>query len=365
MAKKNYKNTKEQGDELEDLVADLYKQNKDFNIEKRKQFPVILHEGQDKRNREVDIYISFNKSGLKFERAIECKNYKNKVGVSKVDEFIGKLEDIGLEVRNSIFVTSNGFTKDAIQKAEKRGIKTYVFEDNTAKYISDSLYESVQTETYLLLRVDKVSWKSMCKENNPFIYDSEGNLRGMFQDIVWQLWRTGKLDESVGESKEYQIKDTASLFTYGGGKQFPILEANFTYSVLALVLQIEGNTTQHTLKDAKSGKNDKWNVNVKFNIPKGEIELKTYTSEEELAKAISNRKVRLDLGRYKLPRILSNFVYWPPSASTLQKINNLDPKNPHITHEEIEGRQINSAWEPVYPFYLEALSDMAEMLKNR
>ena len=57
---------------------------------------------------------------------VQCKAYKNKVGVAAIREFVGIRHEN--EVKGAIFVASNGFSDDAIATADKNNIILFTTE---------------------------------------------------------------------------------------------------------------------------------------------------------------------------------------------------------------------------------------------
>jgi hypothetical protein len=66
--------------------------------------------------RQIDVLVTGIVSGEKIEIAIECKKYSKKIGIGKVDEFAGKLEDIGVD--RGILYSFEGVTAPAFARAE-------------------------------------------------------------------------------------------------------------------------------------------------------------------------------------------------------------------------------------------------------
>jgi hypothetical protein len=87
---------KRKGSILEDVVALLH-DDPDVVVQKRVQLPTITH---PERTREVDVLITGMMLGRQMKMAIECKNYGTKIGVPKIDEFRGKLEEVGIPIWN-------------------------------------------------------------------------------------------------------------------------------------------------------------------------------------------------------------------------------------------------------------------------
>jgi hypothetical protein len=66
--------------------------------------------------RQIDVLVTGIVSGEKIEIAIECKKYAKKIGIGKVDEFAGKLEDIGVD--RGILYSFEGVTTPAFARAK-------------------------------------------------------------------------------------------------------------------------------------------------------------------------------------------------------------------------------------------------------
>jgi hypothetical protein len=67
-------------------------------------------------HRQVDVLVSGTIGGSRLKIAVECKLYKRRLGIGKVDEFVGKLLD--LKVQHGVLYCVSGFTDGAIKRAE-------------------------------------------------------------------------------------------------------------------------------------------------------------------------------------------------------------------------------------------------------
>lgn len=84
--------------------------------------------------------------------AIECKNLDVPVSVGNIDEFSGKLVDVGIPVQDGVYVSNErGYTRDAIDRAESLGIRALVFYGLNPEHLSERLHESLQSEIILTL----------------------------------------------------------------------------------------------------------------------------------------------------------------------------------------------------------------------
>jgi hypothetical protein len=66
-------------------------------------------------DRQVDVLIRGTISGQELQIAIECKRYARKLGIGAIDEFAGKLLDLGVE--RGVLFTTTGFTEPATLRA--------------------------------------------------------------------------------------------------------------------------------------------------------------------------------------------------------------------------------------------------------
>lgn len=85
------------------------------------------------RSRQIDIYVEQKVGDKTFKTIIDCKNYKTKVDIKKVESFISMVEDVGGDY--GILISENGFTKSANNRAFKNPknieLDIYNFEELT------------------------------------------------------------------------------------------------------------------------------------------------------------------------------------------------------------------------------------------
>ncbi len=72
------------------------------------------------RGRQFDVVIQFKKGMYEYTTAIECKNYSSPVPVEKVDAFITKCHDCGINY--GVLASSSGFQEGATNVAERHHI---------------------------------------------------------------------------------------------------------------------------------------------------------------------------------------------------------------------------------------------------
>lgn len=70
---------------------------------------------QSGRQRQVDVLVTGSVGGQQFTTAIECKRYMKPIGIGTVDEFAGKLADIGVD--RGVLYAFSGFGAGALRRA--------------------------------------------------------------------------------------------------------------------------------------------------------------------------------------------------------------------------------------------------------
>ena len=70
-------------------------------------------------NRQIDILVNQHICGYSIEIAIECKNWKKKLDVADVEQFVSKLND--LKITKGAMVSQKGYTKAAKRLANSHG----------------------------------------------------------------------------------------------------------------------------------------------------------------------------------------------------------------------------------------------------
>ena len=81
--------------------------------------------------REVDILVGYKYAGHEFSFMVECRDYSRPQTVEWIDSLIGKSKSLG--VNKVVAVSSKGFTKSAIKKAQNNGIETFMLEEANEK----------------------------------------------------------------------------------------------------------------------------------------------------------------------------------------------------------------------------------------
>ncbi|HSB10250.1 MAG TPA: restriction endonuclease, partial [Blastocatellia bacterium] len=101
-------------------ITAAFHDNPDVTIRLNAFLPVV---GGGRRRREIDVLVVGQLAGYTMRIAFECKNERSAVGVQKLDEFIGKLKDVGIPPQNGVYVSASGYTAGAIERAQKEGVR--------------------------------------------------------------------------------------------------------------------------------------------------------------------------------------------------------------------------------------------------
>lgn len=86
------------------------------------------------RKREIDILIVSEVNGYELKIAIECKDYKGKVSVEKVEAFNAKCQRIR-GINKKVMISSNGFQKDAVNAANECDIDLFELKDISGEVV--------------------------------------------------------------------------------------------------------------------------------------------------------------------------------------------------------------------------------------
>ncbi|HNB35651.1 MAG TPA: restriction endonuclease [Anaerolineales bacterium] len=349
--------TREKGDILENIVAEMH-QIPGVLVETKKRLYVT---NNNKRKREIDVLITSQTAGIPVRIGIECKNEEEKTGVGKIDEFIGKLKDVNLPTQLGIFVSKRGYTKDALDRANKEGIKTLIFED-LSKNLATTILNSFQSVIYLLpsitnihIRNDYATGEAVSAGELFFFHNKKGELCGSVLDLVWKKWISGKIPETIGDNTiKFKLPTGWKQFIHG--KEAKVKEIIVTLKTTGYGMAVPGTLTSYNLVNANDMTVHKTKVKVSFSPPKEKVLLVKLNSEDDLHNFEKETDPIIIRNRIKTPRIVFLSMYWPPSKSSLEKLVKIiwfsrKTKKPFdlqsIPLAEIEGDSLEKLWEPI------------------
>ena len=325
-------------------------------VERNVRLPVRRVQGLKARTREIDVLLSGRMAGVEIRIPIECKDYGAPVGVAKIGEFLDKLADVGLPPAPSVFVAAHGFTQDALDRAAEVGMVTRVLKEVTKASMASAIDGALQRVVYLLAMVDTITFQDHVAKHDDLqeafcFRDGEGRFCGTILDLVWRKWRAGEPPSQIGEH-QLALTVPEGWHRFVAGKEEPLLSLTVKVKVWGLVAHLPGTTKQHVLVDPATGTEERRHLSAVF---KGDsYAVRMVASEEELRQAAETAIVRITVGRFRLPRILMNFMYWPPSAKTWQKLSELAASmsveefvKVSLSLQEVEEAPLAAAWDPV------------------
>jgi len=361
--------TRAKGDIVEQIVAAMHKMpgvTVETNV-----FLCSQDDGEEPR--EIDVLLSSDVAGYPVHVAIECKNEEKPTGVGDIDEFIGKLEDVGIPTQLGIFVSASRYTKGAIRRARTAGIQTLLLR-NITQELPRSAREVFQSLLYLLLTITNI--QVINDIGGPasageilFFRDKNGEVCGSVADLVWLKWIEGEISQELGHySLDVELPD--DWIQVVNGQVAQIERINVDVQVTGHMVTIPGSVTQYSLVNASNKEINKWQVVASFKPPTDTYPVTTLLTEEDLKNAISaSAGIKLTLGRFPLPRIRWISMYWPPSERTMRKLAGLMKESleqgkvfdiASLDLAEIEGTDMQKIWEPIMPDH-----PLAKKLKRR
>jgi hypothetical protein len=114
-------------------------------------------------------------------------------------------------------------------------------------------------------------------------------------------------------------------------------------SVSGWIATALGTFSHSILKDTEAGKIDRVHISANFDEIKGPLTLELVKSEEALADIFKKERMTVVM-RVRVPRIISDVGYWPPTAEAMQKAKALFDAGKPVTFEGIESTNILDAW---------------------
>lgn len=141
--------------------------------------------------REVDIVAVGTVAGHQSIVCIECRDWKRKQDVQWVEQARTKFDDLGANVR--VLVSSSGFTKTALAKAARYGIKTITPGEITEEFVGQVVNSATQAEyrhwvtlvkkTEIVVALDGLTDQREFVGTCP-LFTGDGEQVGMFDGLV-------------------------------------------------------------------------------------------------------------------------------------------------------------------------------------
>jgi hypothetical protein len=329
---------RKKGTILEDLVAMMHEMP-GVLVEKRKRLPVL--QGKIKRTREIDVLITSNVAGYEVQIALGCKNEAKPLETLAVDNFAGILTDVGIPLQQGILVSANGYTRDAQDAANTRRIRTLQFEGLSADRLGREINAALKSVVYLLVSQFNLSMLPYVEESwgdDPrFITavldrDDEPEVTQILT-CVWELWVSGAIPDRIGEHLICLKPKSAEATWFAIG----------AVTVTGWMASTPGTFSQSILKDTEARKVDRVHISAAFDEIKGPLTLEPVISEETLSDIHKNQQMAFVL-RVRVPRIVSDVGYWPPTEQAAQKVKALIKAGKPVTFADMESTNILDAW---------------------
>lgn len=342
---------------LESLVAELYTLP-GVSVEKNVRMPVP---DSSDRVREIDVLVSGSLAGFPIRLPIECKNYGRIIDAPDIDQFVGKLNDLRLPSQG-IYVSANGFSSGAIERAGKSNIKLLQFSGLADGRLVSAVDEAIKSIVYLLATISKISVTNRLPEMKEYewahvFFDPDGSIAGTTADLVWADWHNERIPEKLGVYS-YDVAIPEGWYQKIDGSICNPIRISITLNIAALVVSVAGSATRHSLSDAATGTPEKLRAKATFPRPSEPLPVLCFSTEEELQAYLSSRKAALvmTLGRVRLPRIRSGPFYWPPSQRVAQTMAALHAAFLHgqLPHPreyrlvDMESTLLDAIWEPIW-----------------
>lgn len=315
------------GNVLEDLVALLHETGTG-RPEARVRLPAT---SDPQRMREIDVLLRHQIAGDPVLLVFECKNERDPVGAEYVDAFFGKLYDIGVPPSQGIFVSPIGYTRGALGRAAACGIKLLVLDGLNAERMAASVNEALLSVVHFVLYVTSVSMFSYLPSDAPGDALPEGweHNPPRLYDYIWRRWIRGTLPHTVGEH----------LIPVRAGVAGAILDCR----VCAYVGTASGTSKNIVLREAPCGQLHRARVDTEFQLP-ASLSLRAFQTEEQLATVLSSEAKTAVVHRVRVPRIVVDSLFWPPSTEAVVRIRELIANGEEVTFARVEGQDLARAW---------------------
>ncbi len=349
--------SREKGDIVERIVADMHEE---YGVKVEQNVFLAAQDGGG-RTREIDVLLSSEVAGYPIRVAIECKNEKGRVGIDEMDEYIGKLGDVGIPTQNSVFVSASGYTSDAILRAQKVGIKTAVLRDATDS-LPQQIRKAFQSIIYLLLTITNIQVQSdaegpVLAGEMLFFRNQDGRVCGAIPDLVWHEWRSGNISDQLG-NQQIEVTIPSEWLHIVNGQVLRLPKVKVDVQITGHMVSFPGSVSRHLLVNASDQKVAKWQIQAKFERPQGTYSVQSFLTEEEFQKIPKQESgIEVIVTRMRLPRIRWGPLYWPPSGGAVDRLvaltrqalaegRTLDLSSMDLA--ALEGTDLRKVWEPIW-----------------
>jgi Restriction endonuclease len=345
---------------VENLAAELH-ELPGVKVERNKWLPSLINPEDE---REIDVLLTVNPVGYEMRIAVECKNLARPIEAKDIGEFADKLRQVGIQTQGSIYVSASKYRRGAKTRAQELGIVLLRPLGLTPNRLSLIVQEAFQSIVFLLAiiagwtvrtEVPGQVFRQPTLEEQNLIFDENGRVFGLMPDLIWESWRYEGAPPSVIGEHEVELNIPAGWHQIICGQRVPILKASATVAVLGLVVSISGTFEHVSLLDAVSEHWVKTRIRAIFDTAK-EHKVTTFSSEEDFQSFMDRpRLLHIVSSRIRLPRVVAQLGYWPPSKKTALKVMSLmaafergeipDPRP--FDYVEVEGTDLSALWDEI------------------
>lgn len=157
--------------------------------------------------REVDISIRQNIGNYPVFIAINCKDYKVPVDLTRVEATIKLMEDVGANV--SVMVSASGFTETALAVGSAAGMHMYRLVDtNEHEWKADIKLPLICNIKYLKdthFVISSLENNQINITNPTLLYNKGGNLIGKIEDLFLKWWLQDNNDVPIGYNEHIEF----------------------------------------------------------------------------------------------------------------------------------------------------------------
>lgn len=343
---------------LVEMIVAIMHDKPNIRVERNVRVPALR---DPNRKREIDVLLTGSFSGYPVRLAIECKNYSSIIDVPKIDSYVGKLQDIGIATECGIYVSANGFSEGAVERAKEVGITLLILTGLTPDRLASKVFGAIQSVVYLLLEVADISilnYVDACSNSALLmnVFDNQKRFRATIPDLIWREWIEDRLPNKIGEYK-IDVPLPRGSYHLINGMLEPIEAVTARIEIVGLSISLPGRASQHVLINAGDKTLNKFKLQASFDTPQDPLPITRVYSEEALREHIEQQteKVKLAVGRYQLPRIYYNSLYWLLSERATKELEVLElrcqQEQREVQNEElqqIEGSNLKTVWEPIW-----------------
>ena len=317
-----------------------------LEVEQNYSYPVEEVEEGEAETRDIDVLVSAKRAEVNIEFAIECKNLGSKVGVELIDAFVGKLDDIGMPASQGIFVAVNGYTRPALRRAAKAGIRPLLLRGLTEDRL-ESAYEKafryviyLMPELGLIASFDNSTDSRSVVEMLSYGLGHQAGTRELIVNKVWEKWFNGDIPRAIG-CHAFRLRMYAAEPEVEGEVKDFFPQVN----VLGVVVETRGKVSRHDLDDAPTGATVRSRVEMGF-ADNGRSNLRFFGTTKALEGFLDSRQAsRITIGVIPMPRLQFQSFFWPISNKAWQRAMDLLGQGETLSFEKVEGLDLSASWD--------------------